>query len=256
MNRQSANTTYMTQQLNPVPRGSRTVCCLLLVLSSLTTAGGCKNTDKEPIPVMDQISKATSDLLRKEPTGTIGRNISLDEAAQAVKERVNQLDVEGANEAVAEIKALTAELRSRTASLPENLGQMLTDWLDEARLPELSARLQELIDDASAKVAQIDLLEINKAVTEVRGLVTQLSEKLEAIDIDEGNSLVGHLSSLKPSVDEAIEQVTHAVARMDAATADLQRLFPFLQITLCVAILLLLLLTCCAIVWLRRCVRL
>lgn len=253
-----------------VHEGSDRLYGLLLALGVMV-AGGCKTPPDDHPPPVQRTQKAEAGIMALEPTGTVRRNASIGDAADAVRDAVNEVDIDGANQAIADIRALAAEIRSRVASLPDNLGDVLDDKLDEARLTDLSDHLQQLIDTTSAKVARFDPDAFNRAVADLRELVVHLSDKVEAIDIQAGNTLANDLSSLKPGIDHSIkqaaalmedvqrvvdslpiDQVTQSVTRLEEAATDLRRVFRYVQATLCVIIAVLLVVGYCAIAKLRR----
>ena len=232
---------------------------------------GCAGPGGRNGPIAETTSPAAAVFRKIDPTGTAERNIRLSQASEAIKERLDELDVEGFNQAVAEYRALAQQVNAQITVLVDELRASLTTGLDQAQFGELSQKLQDAADEASAVMAQLDADGLNRAVSDTRRLVARLDEKIAQLDITAANRLLTDASSLQPDLVEAIRETStlvkdlrrtvnslsiaglnDSVARINATTTSIGRTSSLLQILAVLAIAPILLVAFCAVAWLRR----
>jgi len=255
-------------------------------LGLLTTVGACRTiatphrpTETFPVGESDEtqgnfperIAQATADLLRKEPTGTLQTQKEVSDTAGAIRQRVEELDIDGANQTVAEIRFLAAEVRRRVEAWPDDLPQRITAEIENAHLDELSDYLASLLQCTEQRIAALDAEAFNAAADQLRGLASALTLKVEALDVAAGNALAVDVTSLKPDVEATVRRINALVVdlhtRVDAvpvsnvadtvrslegASADLRQLIALGRIVLAVAAVVLLLTGAGVVVRMRR----
>lgn len=232
---------------------------------------GCARPVGRKGPLAETTSPAAEVFRKIDPTGAADRNIRLSQASEAIKNRLDELDVDGFNQTVAEYRALAQQANAQITALTDELRASLTAGLDEAQLDELSRKLQDAADEASAAMALLDPDGLNRAVSDTHRLVTRLDEKVAQLDIGAANQLVTDASALRPNIMEAfratsalakelrqtvdslpIAELKDSIAGVNSTAASIGRAFWLLQIVLVLAIVPILLLAFCAWVWLRR----
>lgn len=235
------------------------------------TLAGCAAPGQRAKPGGEPTSPAAQVFRKIDPTGAAERNIRLSEASEAIKQRLDELDVDGFNQAVAAYGALAQQVNAQITALADELRESLTTGLDEAQLGVLSRKLQDAADEASAALAQLDSDGLNRAIADTHRLVTQIDEKIAKMDVAAANRLVTDASSLQPDIVEVLREssllvndlrqtvdslpiagLNDSIARIDATVASIGRTFWLLQILAVLAIAAILLLAFCALAWLRR----
>lgn len=240
-------------------------CITCLVVAGCAVPGGRKE------PIAETTSPAAEVFRKIDLTGAAERNIRLGQASEAIKERLDELDVYGFNQTVAEYRELAQQVNAQITALVDEIRESLTAGLDDAQLGELSRKLQDAADETSAVLAQLDLDELNRAVSGTHRLVTRIDEKIEQLDVAAANQLLTDASSLQPDIVEALREssallkdlrqtvdslpiagLNDSIAGINSATASIGRTFSLLQIVAVLAIAPILLLAFCALAWLRR----
>ena len=223
------------------------------------SVAGCAGPSRREKPMAENTSPAAEVFRKIDPTGAADRNIRLGQASEAIKERLDELDVDGFNQTVAEYRALAQQVNAQITALANELRKSLTTGIDDAELGELSRKLQDAADEASAAMALLDPDGLNRAVSDTHRLVTRIDEKVEQLDIEAANRLITNASSLRPDMADAIRETSalvndlrQTIAGIDSATASINRAFWLIQIVLVLSIVPILLLSFCALVWLRH----
>lgn len=190
----------------------RHAACLLAVSASLWLPG-CAATQRRG---QGERSNGAASHLGKQMdiTGTLQRNEDIGNAAEAVRQRVEQVDVDLLNETLAEIGVLLREIRVRVIAVPEDVGKQWGDAFDAARVASLSQHLHELTEQADAKLAAIDPTLINGAAAELRDAASRMSAKIETLDVAAANKLIDAAGALAPGLQESIAQTRALVVEI------------------------------------------
>lgn len=173
-------------------------------------------------PEMDAVSadatRAVNDLGKQidDFTGVTQRT-SVSEAADAIRDRAQELDIQSLNETVAGINVLVREIRSRVITLPEDAGAIWATAVEQADLKGVSERLRALTDTVAAQVERFDPDAANAVVGELRTLVSEVSQRVTEVNIDETNNLINEARSLQPTLDAALLEATALAAELRRA---------------------------------------
>jgi methyl-accepting chemotaxis protein len=255
-------------------RPSATGIRISLTAIALTAVCGCPDRSSDSPSVVSQTSQAAGKVIRLEPTGTIDRNAKIGEAADTVKDRVEQIDVEGFNAAVVEIKRLIDVIRLFVETIPPDLGATVATKIEGVELDTLSVSLEKLAEESTRKVAKFDPEAINLAVADIRKVAADVADRVSRIDVEAGNRLIADAAQVSQSADDLVQRSTALIERLQqtvdalptaevresargvqSVTADLSPIMGQVRVALWLVIALTAALIVCALTWILRTVR-
>ena len=216
----------------------RLVECLWL--AGLLLIAGCQTTEPQPAPqpvtpsatqpssqpfslMSDQMERVKEVVRVVDFTGTADARGKQMEMMEAIRERTEELDVEGFNRAVAQLNEAVKLLTERIAALT----------------PEMIAAVGENTVAATENVRlQIEQAKFGEAIASTQQLAQTLNERIEALDIEQANKVLIESNQTVTDIRKSVSQLN-----VTLATA---------QTTFRIIIAVVLVFGVCALVWLVR----
>lgn len=127
-----------------------------------------------------------------DPTGIVPESQARKDAADKIREKVAEIDVQAFNDAVLEIQYTVSALRERI----------------EALSPEELERMQAAISGASAALKEeIEAADFDGAVRAANDAGTKLHAKIEALDVASWNALIDRLNETATNLDALVQRL-------------------------------------------------
>jgi len=250
------------------------VCSIALALTAAVSVSiaGCESLKQQRQPIVEHVSSIANNVA--DPTGVRRAYDKLGEAASTIKDQVDTIEIERINRVIAEAGDLAAELRTQTAMLSKRVDEVLLGGFERAGGQQTVAKLGDLVDELTVRVAALDVQELNRTTVDTHKLVSTLHAKLDSLDVDGTNQVAADASAVAADlrktlagVDELITKLSQTVAgvpteslnqgivRIDAAAADLRNVLFYARIALLVGLVVLVLAGYVAVLRIRRPIR-
>jgi tetrahydromethanopterin S-methyltransferase subunit B len=170
-----------------------------------------------------------------EPTGVVAETEARMTTWEAIKQRLDELDIQGVNDAVAALTSVADLMRARLEALPaehvaslgdETLASLsaLRQQVEEADIGATTRSLRSLIDDLRSKTGAVPadearalIREVTQLATELRATVQRIEGRLETVG-QQTETLAQRATELVEAV--SADQVRQVVERLDEATAE------------------------------------